>query len=194
MIGFDFTLHVRRVCADMVTRLESLQHIDLDCVAIRFCQTRQTGPFGIQASLTPLRFEGGEREIRKRGRLYTVQSILGKDGREMLYLLSFYLPRYLDRPFRYKLSTIIHELWHISPEFNGDLRRHAGRFYAHTASQKRYDAAIERMTDEWLALDPPEDLYEFLRYNFAELTQQHGGVFGRRVATPRLVPSERVSG
>lgn len=193
MVGFDFTLHIRRVCADMVARLECLRHIDLDRVAIRFCQTRQQGPHGVQASLTPLRFEGGSRTTRKRGRLYTVQTLHDIDGREMLYLLSFYLPRFLDRPLHYKLSTIIHELWHIGPEFDGDLRRHEGRCYAHSGSQKQYDALMDQFTAEWLSLNPPEDLYAFLRCSFGELTRQFGGVYGRKIATPRLVPLSSMS-
>ena len=188
MVGFDFTSHVRRLCADMVTRLESLQHIDLDQIAIRFCQTRAPGPYGVQASLTPLRFAGGAAQTRKRGRLYTVGPVFGELGQPALYLLSFYLPRYLNRPFRDKLNTVLHELWHIGPAFDGDLRRHEGRCYAHTSSQKEYNRVIDRLTDQWLALDPPEDLYAFLRFDFHELTGQHGAVFGRKIPTPRLIP------
>lgn len=185
--GFDFTLHIRRLCADMVTRLDVLRHIDLDRVAIRFCQARQRGPYGIQASLTPLRFIGGATETRRRGRRYTVQPIRDLQGREMLYLLSFYLPRFLDRPLNDKLNTIIHELWHISPDFDGDVRRHAGRCYAHTSSQKQYDRMIEALTRQWLSLDPPEELYAFLRHDFLGLRKSYGLVFGNRIATPRLI-------
>ena len=188
MSGFDFTLHIRRLCADMITRLQVLQHIDLDRVAIRFCQARQIGPYGIQASLTPLRFVGGTTETRKRGRRYKVQPIHDNQGREMLYLLSFYLPRFLDRPLDDKLNTVIHELWHISPQFDGDVRRHPGRCYAHSPSQKQYDQVIEQLAQKWLSLNPPEELYAFLRLDFQKLRQTHGPVFGNRIATPKLVP------
>jgi len=171
----------------MVTRLDVLRHIDLEHVAIRFCQARQRGPYGIQASLTPLRFVGGSTETRRRGRRYKVQTIRDQHGREMLYLLSFYLPRFLDRPLNDKLNTVIHELWHISPQFDGDVRRHAGRCYAHTSSQKQYDRVIEDLTQEWLSLNPPDDLYAFLRHDFLSLRKTHGPVFGHRIATPRLI-------
>lgn len=194
MIGFDFNFHIRRLCSDMVSRVESLRHIDLERVAIRFCQTRRSGHYGIQASLTPLRFAGGAQETRKRGRRYTVQPIRDPRGCEMLYLLSFYLPRFLDRPFHDKLNTVLHELWHIGPNFDGDLRRHEGRCYAHSSSQKQYNAAIETLASEWLSLSPPEDLYDFLRLGFRELTQRHGPVYGRRIPTPKLVVVGMVSG
>ena len=60
--GFDYTLHIRHVAQDMVGRLEELSHIDLSQVAIRFCQARKSTLYGMQASLTPLRFQGGERD------------------------------------------------------------------------------------------------------------------------------------
>jgi predicted metallopeptidase len=193
MVGFNFTLRMRHLCADMVTRLEALRHIDLDRVAIRYCQTRRLGHYGIHASLTPLRFAGGSGETRKHGRRYTVERIHDAAGREMLYLLSFYLPRFLDRPLADKLNTVIHELWHIGPEFNGDVRRQDGRCYAHTSSQKEYHAVIERLTAEWLALGPPADLFAFLRFDFRALTRLHGPVFGTRIPTPKLVPLKSVS-
>ena len=79
----------------------------------------------------------------------------------MLYLLRFVLPRFLDLPFDEKLITIVHELWHISPKFDGDLRRFEGRCYAHGHSRKGYDEHSKKMVDRWLALNPPETLYTF---------------------------------
>jgi hypothetical protein len=192
MLGFDFTHHMRQLCGDMVSRLDELRHIDLDRVAIRFCQTRRTGPYGIQASLTPLRFARGALETRRRGRRYTIERIHDADGREMLYVLSFYLPRFLDRPLSDKLNTVIHELWHISPKFDGDVRRHDGRCYAHTASQQRYNAQVEQLTKKWLAFDPPPEMFGFLRLGFGRLTREHGPVFGMRFPSPKLVPLDSI--
>jgi hypothetical protein len=106
----------------------------------------------------------------------------------MLYVLDFYLPRFLDLPFREKLTTVLHELWHIGPKFDGDLRRLGGRCYAHGSSQKQYDAHAEALLDRWLSLGPPETLYSFLRSDFRGLVAQHGRVYGRKVPNPKLVP------
>lgn len=188
--GFNFTAHIRLLCQDMVTRLPDLRHIDLDRVAIRYCQARTRARHGILASLTPLRFESGSLYTRKRGRQWTIQRILDASGRDMLYLLSFYLPRFMEYPLEEKLATVIHELWHISPRFDGDLRRHPGRCYAHTSSQREYDAQMQQLTAAWLALDPPASLYSFLQYSFRELAKRHGPVYGVRMAVPRLLPVE----
>jgi predicted metallopeptidase len=186
--GLDFTLHARRVCDDMVARLESLKHVDLARVAISFCQTRKAVPHGMYASLTPLRFAGGATETIRRGRRWRIPRLIDSSGRETLYILNFYLPRFLDLPFPAKLATILHELWHIGPRFDGDLRRFGGRCYAHSGSQKRYDAQVASLAKKWLSLGPPESLYEFLLHDYRELTRRYGRVFGQRIRTPRLLP------
>jgi predicted metallopeptidase len=180
---------MRRLCDDMVSRVPELGHIDLDRVVFGFIQTRKAVRHGLYASLTPLRFPGGGSETVRRGRTWRIQRVVDESGREMLYLLNFYLPRFLDLGFREKLNTVIHELWHINPKFDGDLRRFAGRCYAHSGSQKRYDALVGRLVDHWLSQSPAEPLYSFLRHDFQALTQLHGKIIGRRVRAPKLIPA-----
>lgn len=186
--GFDFTKNVRAVCHDMVGRLPELSHIDLPRVAVSFSQARNRSGYGLFASLTPLRFKDGAEVRMTRGRQYTIQRLLDRNGREMLYILSFCLPRFMDLVFREKLITILHELWHISPHFNGDVRRHPGRCYAHTHSQREYDEQMGALADRWLSLGPPESMYEFLKLNFNELHQRHGRLFGVKISRPKLLP------
>jgi predicted metallopeptidase len=185
--GFNFTWHMRRLCVDLAQRLPELNHVDVERLAIRFCQARKPVRHGVQATLTPLRFERGELMSRRRGRMWTVERLYDSTGRELLYLLSFYLPRFLERSFEEKLATVVHELWHISPRFDGDLRRHPGRCYAHSHSQKHYDEAMHQLARKWLSLDPPEAAYGFLRSNFAQLECAHGAVFGQKIPTPKLI-------
>lgn len=189
--GFDFTAHMRLLCADMIRRLPELNHIDLDQVAIGFRQTRKAVSWGLYASLTPLRFEGGRRTQRERGKTWAIQRVLGPGGAEMLYVLSFYLPRFMELPLDEKLVTVLHELWHISPRFDGDLRRHPGRCYAHTHSQAQYDAAMAVLARRWLKQNPPAHLYRCLEGNFAALQSACGRVYGTKIPAPKLfqVPS-----
>jgi hypothetical protein len=187
--GFDFTAAMRVVCSDMALRVPELSHIRMQRVAVGMCQTRNGAMHGVFATLTPLRFEGGRVDKTVRGRPHRIQPLTDGAGREFLYLLNFYLPRFLNLSLEDKLSTIVHELWHIGPDFDGDLRRHAGRCYAHGHSQKKYDAQMDRLTQQWLAADPAHHLYEFLEGTFGELTAEHGGVRGRRWPTPKVVPA-----
>jgi hypothetical protein len=185
--GFNFTLHMRRLCDDFTARLPELAHIDMRRVAIRFCQARRAVRHGLQASLTPLRFEGGQLFANRRGRTWTVERLYDAEGREQLYLLSFYLPRFLERSFEDKVATVVHELWHIGPNFDGDLRRHPGRCYAHSHSQQKYDALMHQLAKKWFALNPSPGAADFLKRNLRQLQQEHGHVFGQRISTPKLI-------
>lgn len=186
--GFDFTARIACVCADMATRVDDLRHVDMGRVAVSFCQTRTASRFGMWASLTPLRFAGGAAHTVRRGRKWGLPRLLSADGREVLYILNFYLPRFMDLPLREKLDTMTHELWHVGPRFDGDLRRLGGRCYAHGGSRRDFDAHAAALVDDWLAAAPPPALYDFLGLTFAELRARHGRVVGRRIAAPKLIP------
>jgi hypothetical protein len=186
--GFDFTAYMRRVCDTVVRQNEELSHIDMGRVAVAFCQARKRVNYGLFASLTPLRFKDGAEVQVRRGRQLRIQRLVDTQGVEMLYILRFYLPRFLDIPFREKLITIFHELWHVSPAFDGDLRRHAGRCYAHTHSQAEYDEQMGLLADRWLEKHQPTELVMPLQHTFATLARQHKVILGLRLPRPRLIP------
>ncbi|MCL2710216.1 MAG: hypothetical protein FWE95_04990 [Planctomycetaceae bacterium] len=184
---FDYTAAIATVCGDMCFRIPELRHIDMDRVAVGFSQTKNSEPFGIFGSTTPLRFENGEPFYHSRGRQWTVQRLFRPNGLEYLYILYFYVPRFIELPLFQKLDTIVHELYHINPLFNGDLRRFSGRRFAH-GSKKRYDQIVHRLVQYWLKQDPPNELWEFLCYNYRDLTDKYGKLSGTRIPTPRIIP------
>jgi hypothetical protein len=184
---FDFTLAMRRLCDDITQRVAEFEHIRMEQVAVTFAQTRRRVSYGLQAKLTPLRFEGGELTTRRRGRMWTIQRWYAGQL-EMLYILTFYLPRFLEQSFREKLITVMHELYHIGPGFDGDIRRLPGHYHVHSHSQTEYDRHMDDLVDQYLAASPPDALYRFLRVGFRELTARHGGVVGIRVPIPKLLP------
>lgn len=186
--GFNFTAAMRSVCQHAVALTPELAHVDLSRVAISFSQARSASQYGLFACLTPLRFAGGAETTLRRGIPYTVQRFRDRTGLDYLYILTFCMPRFQNLDLREKLITVFHELWHISPQFDGDVRRHAGRCYAHTGSQAAYDEAMGVLADRWLAAGPPEEAWGFLRLSFAELTQRHGGIHGLKLPRPKLIP------
>jgi hypothetical protein len=179
---------MRRICADMCGRLAELAHIDMQLVAVAMRRARKHVSHGLQASLTPLRFAGGQLVTENARGRWTIQRLYETPGgREYLYILNFYLPRFLNQPLAEKLVTIVHELWHIGPACDGDLRRHAGRCYIHTGRQSQFDAWAAELSGKWLALSPPPELYAFLHDNADALLARHGAVTGIRVPSPRLI-------
>jgi hypothetical protein len=184
---FDFCAHVNRLCADVGRRSEELRHVDVSRMLFAVTQARNGRAHGLQARVTPLRFRDGQLTRVRRGVTYQVQRYL-VGGREMLYLVTFCLPRFLDLDFEEKLVTLFHELYHLSPAFDGDLRRHDGRYALHSHSQRRYDEHMARLARAYLADGADPELYAFLRLNFAELQRRYGGVVGVVVPRPKIVP------
>jgi hypothetical protein len=160
----------------------------MEQVAIGFRQTRNRTSHGMHACLTGLRFARGREWTIRRGRKWGIQKLRDPFGREMLYILEFYLPRFLDQPLGEKLTTVVHELWHISPEFNGDVRRHKGRCYVHGASQKQYDDRVRRLVRRWLAAAPDLPSFPFLHHDFHGLVRRFGRIHGLRIPAPKLIP------
>lgn len=174
---------VRAICASC----EELAHIQVDKLLFSVCQARSTDRYGLQARVTPLRFPGGNLEINRRGTNYTVQRHQ-VDGTEKLYQVTFCLPRFQNQTFDEKMITIFHELYHIGPKCDGDLRRLEGRCHAHSHSQVHYDAHMAALARFWLANRPDTSLYNFLRLDFWQLQARHGSVLGVFVPRPRLIP------
>lgn len=187
---FDFCNHVRRLCEDIAARCAALAHLDISRVLFGFTQARNGRTHGLQARVTPLRFRGGELTRQHRSVHFQVQRFF-VDGLEVLYVITFCLPRFLDRDFDDKFVTLFHELYHISPAFDGDLRRHQGRYNVHTASQRRYDEEMATLSRDYLKRGADPALHGFLRLSFAQLLQRHGGVVGYRVPRPKLIPLRR---
>jgi predicted metallopeptidase len=186
-VPFDFSGHMRRLCADVASRCEPFHHIDASRLLFGTTQARTSRSHGLQAKVTPMRFHGGQLTRRRRGRTYQVQRYWVDDV-EMLYLVTFCLPRFLDQSFDDKFVTIFHELYHIAPEFDGDLRRHGGRYCLHTHSQKGYDRQMAALAREYLSSGADPALHAFLRLNFDQLQRRHGDVIGTFIPVPKLVP------
>lgn len=183
----DFTDRVRRLVDDIAARLPEWSHLQPEKILITYAQASSRRLHGLQARVTPLRFAGGELQRPHRGYTFQIQRFLNGDN-DYLYLLTFCLPRFLDQDFDHKLVTIFHELYHISPAFDGDLRRHRGRYHLHSHSKHEYDRRSTEFARRYLSISPDPKLSSFLRLNFEQLRERHGQVVGVVAPRPKLVP------
>jgi len=184
---FDFTARMARLCSDVAARCPELGHIDTSAVLFSFTSARNRSAYGLQARVTPMRFRDGALTRRVAGTLYRVQQYY-VSGREMLYLVTFCLPRFLDQTLEEKLVTVFHELYHISPNFDGDLRRHEGRYAVHSRSKRAYDERMATLARRYLTGHPDPGRWDFLKSRAARLWRDHGGVHGVTVPRPKMVP------
>lgn len=185
--GFDFTAAMTELSKDIASCTPNFQHIDMSKVMVTATINRKRSTYGLQARLTPMRFKEGSLTTRRRGTLYGLQRYFVGEC-EMLYLLTFVLPRFLNQSFEEKLSTVFHELFHMSTSFDGDLRRFGGRYSFHSRSKKNYDRTMEHLASDYARNHRHPGIFEFLNWNFDEFQHSHGGVRAVVIPCPRLVP------
>jgi predicted metallopeptidase len=186
---FDFSRAMSECCGDIAAKCSALSHIDPNHILFTIIKARNGQRHGLQARVTPLRCEGGTLTTHSRRTTYQVQRYQ-VEGREILYLITFCLPRFQNRTFASKLVTIFHELYHISESFNGALRRFDGRYTTHTASQKEYDTHMAALAEQYLRNGADLTKSAFLQLSFWQLCRRHGTVVGDQVPRPKLIPVE----
>ena len=81
---------------------------------------------------------------------------------------------------------MIHELHHISPLFNGDIRRYSGKNYAHGNSRKGFDDLMNIYTHEYIESTSMPELREFLKYKYSELRRKYGAIYGDMIRIPNI--------
>lgn len=201
---FDYTLALKAICCDICAKVPEFQRYDPFKIGYSFMVARNKSTrYGCWASMTPLRFENGAmvcvkeaavlrlnglgQRIRVVDRVfYKTPEVKGPSGENLLYIFNVTAPRFLDLTITEKLETIMHELYHINPKFNGDVRRFPGRNWQH-GNKAAYDAVAKKLARMWLASEPDPRLYEFLRYTTKELQQLYGNIVGTKFTRIPLI-------
>jgi len=179
----NYTSYLATIIADMAKTQPELGHIRLQSLAVSFSRAKSTSRSGLLASLTPLRFEGGTTVTKRGGKLYEIP-IVKIDGVVKLYIVSFIYPRFIDLPLDEKCKTIVHELYHISENFDGDIRRFAGRTYAHSGRKANFDAKAYEIAQGWQKTTSVD--LRLLAMNALQLKSEFGKIIGTVVARPRI--------
>jgi hypothetical protein len=211
MINYTESLTV--LMHDVVTRVPALSFIDIADVLVfaRFGRSNAEGAFATCHSLSLPASEPGYYFWRDRasGRItrrsewfVTTSPVVTIGTRQMKYLMSFALPRFCDQslersrkgrfyqgvePWMAKLDTVVHELYHIDPDYMGIRRieREDGTYSANCHSLRFFEQ-VAGMVETYLASRPDPAVYEFLRHDFSALEGRYGGVVG---ASFRTFPS-----
>ena len=189
MTTLNLTLELERLIEHIARHVEDFVHIDHRRVLVCVSSTRGGGIHGTYAKIHPLRFEDGSRRktVRRGTRLYEYEMpAVSHRGVEILYVIYFLVPRFLNLPFRDKMIILFHELFHISPEFNGDIRRFPGRNYAHGGSTRKYNSRMAKIADSYLSTLNDRSLVSFLEGNMEEVRGRFKTIVGRKMEAPRI--------
>ncbi len=209
----NYTDRITNLMHDIVMRVPALSYIDVSRVLVfaRYGRADAEGAFATCHCLTLPPSEPGyyywrDREtgrITRRSEWFVVKCpSVQIEATPIEYLISFTLPRFCNQtlvrsrkeeyyrgvePWVAKLDTIVHELYHIDPESNGIRtveRRDGG--YSSLAHGPTFLLTVSSMVKQYLRTDPDPAVFDFLRYNFSELSARFGGVVA---TTFRTFPS-----
>ena len=209
----NYTERLSLLMDDIVARVPTLSFIDLSRTLV-FARGGRSGAEGAYATCHCVCLPASDPGYyfwrdRRTGRLtrrsewFVTKSPAVRIGStEIDYMISFALPRFCDqllsrsrKQVHYqghpnwiaKLDTIVHELYHIDPERPGIRRMEkADGTYSANCHGQRFFEDVVGMVKHYLSTQPDPETYEFLQYNFSELTARYGGVVG---TTFRSFPS-----
>ncbi len=184
--SIDLSLALSAIITEIVRLCRPLGHIDTNRILVCVGSNRSGRSGGLYGKLIPLRFKNGSSVLQYRGRLYTIPEITN-NGNSCLYIIYFYMPRFFDLPWEEKLRVIFHELYHISPNFDGDIRRMGAVKIAHGHSKKHFDSLYSPALSSFIKHMPATSHGEFLRMNSRELYSRYRRVTAVRMKHPKPV-------
>lgn len=151
----NITLAVKRLMRDVAARIPELAHVRPTRVLVVAGEARGKSRATIRpAHLGPVRDGARRRFIRVR-------------GRRMLYVITLRPLWFAASTPEERIATILHELYHASPRFDGSLhqaRRH------HALPRPAYDRTIRALLDDYLARAPEEVLAPFRGEGIVKVT------------------------
>lgn len=114
----NLTESLREAAGEICGWVPDLAHVDVSRVQFALFYTRSA-----QRTLTYARCYPLSREIKQVGkRVYALEPLYTPERRKARYILAFAWKRYWNMTPRKRLETLVHELYHISPRFDGRLR------------------------------------------------------------------------
>jgi hypothetical protein len=202
----NYTTLLTLLMQDIAARVPALSFIDMADVLVfaRFGPASTAGSLASCHWLTHAPSSAGyyfwrdrdTGDITRRTEPFVIKApVVTVDERQIKYLVSFTLPRFCDqslaraRKARFyrraedlwiaKLDTVVHELYHIAPDYRGIRRtvRPDGRAYANYHGDG-FLSDVASMVAAYLDSGPDPLTYGFLQFGFAELEQQFGAIVG----------------
>lgn len=181
--SINLTERLEVIIHDLCARVPELAHINAKRLLVCVARTRSTRAGGTFAKIIPMRFPDGSPLQTVQGGQFALPQIPTADG-DVLYLIYVYLPRFFQQPFERRLLTLIHELYHIAPAFDGTIRLFGTR--AHGASREHYNERLQPLVQHYLDSRPSEELLAILHDDLSALSRQ-ATLVGRTLSVPKAI-------
>lgn len=181
--SINLTTQCEQVLADLCTALPDFAHIDPRRLLVCLTRSRRRTGGGTFAKIVPMRFPDGSPLKQVNGHCYALPQIPTPAG-DVLYLIYLYIPRFFEQSAERRVLTLVHELYHIAPAFNGTIRRQGSR--AHSNSRERFNAQLQPLVTHYLTAARSETSSLFLQSDLPAISRQ-GTLIGRTMALPKPV-------
>lgn len=178
----NLTLAVKRLIRDAARRLPELSHIRASRILVVAGEARR----GSRATIRPAHFKETRRRAGAGGRK---KPLIRVKGRKILYVVTLRPLWFVSSSPEARIDTILHELYHVSPRFDGTL--HRGRVHARLP-RARFNRRVRALRTRYLAEAPEEVLAPFAHRGLVKVRmwlERPGGAYpegeyaGRRVFT-----------
>jgi len=171
---------------DMIKSTDEFKLFDLNKILICCASNRKDFRGATYGKLLPLRFKDGSEIIRHNGRFYTIPK-LKVNNTEILYIIYFYIPKFFNLSVKDKINVMFHELYHINPDFNGDIRRMGEFKSAHGHSRKSFEEKYIEYSNIFFSNIKDTPYYKFLQMNSNNIQDQFKKIKYRRMKSIKPV-------
>lgn len=184
--SINLTDILTQIINDMINSTVEFKSFDLNRILVCCASNRKDYRGATYGKLFPLRFKDGSEIVRHNGKLYTIPKVKFNEY-EILYIIYLYIPKFFNLTPEDKIRVMFHELYHISPEFNGDIRR-MGRFKAaHGHSKKSFEEKYIEYAESYLKKIQNSSHLNFLKMNSEEIQNSFKTVKYRRMKSIKPV-------
>ena len=149
---------------DMVKSTEEFKSFDLNKILVCCASNRKNCRGATYGKLLPLKFKDGSEIVKHNGRLYTIPKVK-VNNKEILYVIYLYIPKFFNLSAKDKINVMFHELYHINPDFNGDIRRMGNFKAAHGHSRKSFEEKYIEYADSFFEKINDTPYLNFLKMN-----------------------------
>ncbi len=171
---------------DMIKSTDVFKSFDLNKIIVCCASNRKDFRGATYGKLLPLRFKDGSEIIRHNGQIYSIPKVM-INGTEILYIIYFYIPKFFNLSVKDKINVMFHELYHINPDFNGDIRRMGEFKSAHGHSRKAFEEKYIEYADSFFYNIESTPYYNFLKMNSDEIKRSFKKITFRRMKSIKPV-------
>jgi predicted metallopeptidase len=138
------TLAVKRLIRDVTKRLPEFGHLRPSRILVVAGEARRAS----RATIRPAHFKETRDRTRTGGQK---KPLIRMNGKKILYVITLRPRWFVDSTAEERLTTVLHELYHVGAGFDGTL--HRGRRHS-VLPRAAYDRQIRKLRDRYLAEVP----------------------------------------